>query len=114
MATNDFSIVALNDLFLNGAGLSGEKSPSSFTPNELAEIYYRQIINLERIVNRSQLAGCKDSELLTLNILGCSFGGNVAIKVARQAWRDERNVNLFVIDSADESNPVRAGNWHRG
>jgi thioesterase domain-containing protein len=46
-----------------------------------------------------------------LNILGYSFGGTVAIETARLAQEAGREVNLFVVDSMDNSLPVTEETW---
>lgn len=106
MATDHFSVLALNDPFLRGEGPTSEKGPSSVSLKDLAEIYYRQITDFEKRMKDEESIISRHSEQLTLNILGYSFGDNVATEVAHQARCDKRKVNIFVIDSANAVIPT--------
>jgi thioesterase domain-containing protein len=100
MASQNFTVVALNDPFLRGVGLTGERDPSSFTLQELAEIFYETVKGLDR--DMEDAGGASEGEV-PLNVLGYSFGGNVAIEVARLARDEGRKVNLFLVDCADSA-----------
>ncbi|KAG8528559.1 NRPS [Bacidia gigantensis] len=100
LKTDEFCTVAMNDPFLNKAEAGTKSNGSSSSMEDLAASYYKEILNIEENLNRSHPSEDHTNKPPPLSLLGYSFGGNVAIEVARLAQRDHRAVNLFLIDSA--------------
>lgn len=100
-ASDEFNIVGVNDPALsdlnNNPAVVDDTSTRNF--GDLAKEYYGRILELERQLYPETMAN--NANARPLNLLGYSFGGNVAMEVARQARQDGRPVvNLFVVDSA--------------
>ncbi|EKM50767.1 uncharacterized protein PHACADRAFT_264246 [Phanerochaete carnosa HHB-10118-sp] len=97
VALNDPGYVALDDFSqdqVSTGHASTLRDSDMHTVENQAKYYYARIVEeLGRIGNATP-------GIAPFNILGFSYGGHVAVEVARLAQREGWNVNLFVLDSS--------------
>lgn len=94
-ASEGLNVIGVNNPVLSNPDLEQESFTWSFT--KLAKEYLQQILHIEKKL-RSDVS--KHHGESPLNFVGYSFGGNVAIEVARQALKLGRRANVFILDSA--------------
>lgn len=93
-AATNFNVIGVNDPSLTDSGLRHDSSARDF--NDLARTYYDEVLKLEKEL---QLHASVNENLPPLNLLGFSAGGSLALEMARDAIKDGRKVNLFIIDA---------------